>query len=275
MAFQFFVEDGQGQNVGSVTLTGLPVDADTIIIDDGVKSAVTFEFETAGGTTGVEVTVGADESATASNLATAITSQRTAGNLDVSAVATAGVVQIHNLNVTGGSITIGALTNGTVVSFTAPTSYCTVDEADTFLTPNIHATTWFALSTTDKEKLLAFATKFLDDRVRWEGTKTVAASGLRWPRTGVVDRDSRAIGANEIPTQLKRATAEMARYLVDADRTTERSQDGLKELKADVIELVFNETYRLPVVPSHMHFLVEGLGILRGNGRGTARVLRT
>ena len=148
---------------------------------------------------------------------------------------------------------------------TTATSYVSVSGADDIIAMNIHADTgWSALSTDSKERLLAWASRYLDAHTRWFGTKTVETSQLRWPRTGVCDRDGIEIDANTIPYQLEVATAEMARFLITTDRSLERDQDGLIRLKADVVELEFKDGYTLPQVPNEMTYLVEGLGIVSG-----------
>lgn len=140
-------------------------------------------------------------------------------------------------------------------------AYLSVTEADDILTMNIHAATaWNNLAQDVKEKLLAWGSRFLDERVRWNGRKAVETSALRWPRTGNRDRDGIPIAADEIPDQVKVATATMARALLDNDRTTERDQDGLRRLKADVVELEFIEGYRLPAVPDHLKYIISGIG---------------
>lgn len=155
-------------------------------------------------------------------------------------------------------------------------SYLTVEEAGDILTMNIHVSpTWENADTLVKQKLLTWATRYLDERARWYGSKTVETSPLRWPRAGVVDRDNVLIGSNIIPMQLKTATAEMARYLIDTDRSVERDQDSLKRLKADVVELEFVSGYRLPSVPAALQHLIKGLGsISSGNGTKFARIIR-
>ena len=158
----------------------------------------------------------------------------------------------------------------------AANSYVSVEDADDIITTNIHISdSWDALTVSQKERLLVWASRYLDTQTRWKGYKTVDDSPLRWPRQGVCDRDDIEIDANTIPNQLKVATAEMARYLIDVDRSVERDTDGLERVKADVVEIEFLAGYRLPQVPSHIQYLVQGLGYISG-GRGTrfARVVR-
>ena len=156
------------------------------------------------------------------------------------------------------------------------TSYVSVSDADDIIVMNIHASSyWGALSNSRKEYLLSWASRYLDERARWFGTKTVETSALRFPRTGIVDRDGVTIAADAVPRQLKIATAEMARYLITADRSVERDQDALIRLKADVVEFEFSEGYRLPKVPEHMGYLIQGLGSIgSGSGSKFKRIIR-
>lgn len=155
-------------------------------------------------------------------------------------------------------------------------SYVSVEYADDYLQANMHVwPTWDALSVAEKEYLLIWATRYLDQRVRWNGVKTVLDSALRWPRTGVRDADGNMIDPNTIPPQLKEATAEMARFLLESDRSAERPQDGLESIKVDVIELVFNSEYRLPTAPEQIRLILSGLGYMVGNGMSFAPIRRT
>jgi hypothetical protein len=152
----------------------------------------------------------------------------------------------------------------------------TVAEADEYLEANIHIwETWNALDVDDKGALLIWSTRYLDQRAVWNGRKTNKDSALRWPRTGVKDADGEYIDEFTIPPQLKQAVIEMARYLIESDRSTDRPQDGLKSLKVDVIELVFNESYRLPEVPNEINMLLSGLGIIKTGIGGFAKIRRS
>lgn len=156
------------------------------------------------------------------------------------------------------------------------TSYVSVEDATDIIDTNIHAaSSWGALSLDSQQKLLSWASRYLDQHAIWEGVKTVEASALRWPRTGVCDRDGILIGPNTIPQQLKEATAEMARYLIDTDRSVERDQDAIERIKADVVELEFVSGYRLPQIPDNMHYLIYGLGTLSSGPVRFARLIRT
>lgn len=158
---------------------------------------------------------------------------------------------------------------------TGANSYATVAEADDYLVANIHvAPIWAALDTASKEYLLAWASRYLDQRATWNGDRMVNTSGLRWPRTGVYTIDDVLIADDEVPTALKQATIEMARYLIASDRSTERDQDALKELQVDVVKLVFDVSYRLPKVPSEISYILRGLGTINSGAMNFARIIR-
>jgi hypothetical protein len=153
--------------------------------------------------------------------------------------------------------------DGTVVE--DANSYIDVAFAEAYLEANIHVfPTWEDLDDDSKAALVVWATRYLDQRAAWKGYKTTETSALRWPRTGVYNRDGILIDPNEIPEQLKQATAEMARYLISSDRSIERGTDGLTRLKVDVIELEFDKNYRFPEVPNEINILLAGLGTING-----------
>ena len=158
---------------------------------------------------------------------------------------------------------------------TLATSYMSVAEADDYIVQNTSIfDDWDLLDTDVREKVLSWSSRYLDQHARWNGTKTVETSGLRWPRTGVCDIDGIAIDANTIPEQLKEATAELASYLMTEDISRVRDQDGIERLRVDVIELYFNKNYRLPSIPPTLNLILTGLGVLIGSGGGAARILR-
>jgi hypothetical protein len=174
----------------------------------------------------------------------------------------------------------------------AANSYVSVEEATDIITANIHAATeWNMLTVPAQQRLLVWATRYLDAKARWKGTKTVpgsasytnafgtvvpaiAPSPLRWPRTGVCDRDGVTVGTASIPTQLRVATAEMARFQIAQDRTIERAQDGLQRVKADVVEIEFLPGYTLPSTPDFLQDLLTGLGSVPSSSMRFAPIVR-
>lgn len=155
------------------------------------------------------------------------------------------------------------------------TSYASVDEADDYLIINKYAyEKWVALNSTQKEHLLAWASRYLDQHTRWVGKRKNPRSGLRWPRSSAVDKDGNLIADTVIPLALKEATIEMAKSLLDADRSADIDQNGIKRIRIDVIEVFFDDNYHLPTVPAHINQILSGLGKIQGKS-GFGKILRT
>jgi hypothetical protein len=66
----------------------------------------------------------------------------------------------------------------------------------------------------------------------------------------------------------------MARYLITQDRSLERPQDGLKELKLDTMTLIFRDNYVLPIVPSEISYIIRGIGTISSGTTNFSKVRR-
>lgn len=104
--------------VGSIAFSSVANDADTVIINDGVHTAVTFTF---GDGTGGTVDKGSTATNSAQNLKTAIAAKVTAELLAVSATGAAATLTLtNNAANTGGSITKSDVDNDyTITQFAA------------------------------------------------------------------------------------------------------------------------------------------------------------
>jgi hypothetical protein len=165
-------------------------------------------------------------------------------------------------------------------------SYLTVLEAEDILCVNPTAyATWTALTPTEKDTYLVWASGYIDDYVDWNGYKTVEDSGLRWPRCGVYNRDGILIGENDIPPQLKQAVAEIAVFLVNSSAAASGGQssnlpEGIKRVKADVVEIEFFEDGSSDsqtgsdLLPVNISFLIIGLGTVITGRIRVGKVIR-
>ena len=154
----------------------------------------------------------------------------------------------------------------------AANAYATVSESLDLLYPDSNRYEAFNTpSTKDQENSLALASSYLDTRYQWDGSKYVATSGLRWPRSGATDRDDVAIAVTVVPTSLKHATALVAALMLEgkasfSDSAGTTQQYPLKALQVDVIKL----DYQVPDtdfllqnerVPDEVKFILQGIGI--------------
>ncbi|UTC29079.1 hypothetical protein MARCHEWKA_05700 [Brevundimonas phage vB_BpoS-Marchewka] len=159
-------------------------------------------------------------------------------------------------------------------------SYCTVEFADDYIEANGHISAdWLDQEEEDKQRLLVRASKVLDIRFKWHGTRVEPDSGLAWPRAGVT-LDGVMIPDNVIPRLLKEATAEFAAYLMTSDWTRANADGGsgeFSEIKVDVIQVKFKDSgEREGVMPEFLLAMLEDLGAAKtGRRPGFKRIVRT
>lgn len=168
----------------------------------------------------------------------------------------------------------------TGVGLAEANSYASVEFADTYLSINVQQfAAWDALSPTEKQHLLARASQYLDRMIRWNGTKVVEDSGLRWPRAEVYNTDCYLIPDTVIPRELMEAAVELATYFNQQDLTRRVAGSGeLEELHVDVIELHYSEAPEQEVVPAWVLALIDGLGVLKtkpGRANRFRKIVRT
>ena len=103
-------------------------------------------------------------------------------------------------------------------------SYASVVEADSYVTDYIrNSSTWTSLSSANKQKYLVEASQSVDliFHSRWLGYRLDQNQGLAWPRVAGYDKDGYSVASDEVPANVKRATAEMAwRHLNDTGPST-------------------------------------------------------
>ena len=108
-------------------------------------------------------------------------------------------------------------------------SYLDVDGGDAYHDTHGYGSTWFDASTDTKTKTLIWATRLLDQHFTWRGTISSSTQALSWPRAATFDRDGRLQANDEVPVVVQNATAELARWLIESDRTSTEAQTGAVE----------------------------------------------
>lgn len=159
---------------------------------------------------------------------------------------------------------------------TGSTSYVSVAAADDYYLVDANfAATWLAYTTLQKQYALSWASRILDQKVLWKGAKSVAASALRWPRQGVYDRDSNAIEDDVVPLQVVQATLEMAKFIASNDPTTGQNVEYLKEIRVDVIDLIWQDNAGQSALPALINELLYPLGAINTGGPRFAPILKS
>jgi hypothetical protein len=148
-------------------------------------------------------------------------------------------------------------------------SYTTVDEADIYFEKRLHTSVWDNADPDDKDKSLMWATRLLDEMVKWKGLQVDSYNQLRWPRYGIFNQDDEELSSLDIPQFLKDATAEFAMHLLAADRTLETNRDltGFKSVQVDVIKIEMdtgNANASKPVMPKSVWSIIKFYGSMYG-----------
>lgn len=134
----------------------------------------------------------------------------------------------------------------------AANSYCTLAEAEVYMSERLNTAVWDAADDATKNIALVMATRLLDSMFLWAEWATTVEQALQWPRTGILSPNEQfEIDPYEIPRELKWAEAEFARQLLVAD-TTENSDIetlGISSLSAGSVSLSFTGDKLPKVVP--------------------------
>lgn len=134
---------------------------------------------------------------------------------------------------------------------------------------------WSDASDADKEKALIEATQYLDGAYSFIGRLNSVTQPLAWPRVGAIvtsgNFKDRLIQSDEIPSQLKDATAELALEALSA-RLDAAQENVISKVKVDVIEVEYADFAPSKKSFSFVTRLLNGLIIGGSNSVKLARV---
>jgi hypothetical protein len=157
-------------------------------------------------------------------------------------------------------------------------SYTTVEYADDYLSIKANSATWLALSDTVVQNYLMWATRLLDQRATYAGTKVYPDAALEWPRNYVYDRNDLAVCNDCVPHEIQDAVVEIAYNLFanDIDPSDSGGSAGtaggaIKRIKADVVEIEYTEGTAATSggnFPPGLNSILAPLGTLGGGGGG-------
>ena len=158
-------------------------------------------------------------------------------------------------------------------------AYLTRAEANAYFESRLYVTAWSGATDANKDIAIAWATRLLDRSIDWRGYITSQQQALRWPRAYAFDADGVMILSNVIPPKVKEATAELAIWLLRADRTAETGREGIKSFSVGKISFEFDKLDTAPTIPDAVYQLIASLGSLNEvsgkGGVGTVELVRT
>lgn len=161
-------------------------------------------------------------------------------------------------------------------------SFISVADADTYHVARGNQS-WAGASTEQKEQALIRATSYIDAKYgrRWAGSRTYGRDqALSWPRSDVIDGDGIEIEDDEIPREVRDATAEVALRellspgsltpdVVPSERVVSETVGPISTKYADPGDAVEAVTPQIPYVEQLLENLIESQG-----GSGSVFVLR-
>lgn len=164
----------------------------------------------------------------------------------------------------------------------AANSYANAADGDAYHEAHLYGTAWTTAGDADKAKALVMASRTIDNAMTFRGYLKSTQQGLKWPRLQAVREGvgdgfgtigmGQRIGPwwtdNEIPPVLVRATCELARQLLVADRTADPGDRGIASvgLGQKAIEVVFNAVDRPKVLPEEVMRMLGELGSTSSGG---------
>lgn len=144
-------------------------------------------------------------------------------------------------------------------------SYATAAEGDSYHEGHLYSSSWTAATLGTKETALVMATRLLDRNIVWKGVRTNDVQALEWPRQGMVARNLYTFIDNSVvPPEIKEVTSELARLLIQGDRTAELGQyaQGLKAFSAGPVSFTFRDgEIKLEVMPDSVIKLIPALWV--------------
>ncbi|TFZ81592.1 DnaT-like ssDNA-binding protein [Candidatus Macondimonas diazotrophica] len=159
--------------------------------------------------------------------------------------------------------------------YTDSNSLASIEDADDYLELDIHEQTWPGLEDEVKEKLLAFATRDLFQRLTLDGCKTISDSALPLPRTGMKHANGVPVEVDEIPTSFVHAVIEYARILAKGPARDPNATQGLRRIEVDVIELEFEPGAQINSLPDVVSRLIRDYAIVTSDKPTFAKIKRS
>ena len=120
--------------------------------------------------------------------------------------------------------------------------YLTLADAESYFEAHAFSTDWDNADADTKTRALITAARLIDEHALFKGRATTSTQRLQWPRCGMRTVTGCCMADTILPERVQQATAELARFLLVSDRTsdTDAEREGLKALTAGPVSLTFD-----------------------------------
>lgn len=133
-------------------------------------------------------------------------------------------------------------------------SFLSLARAEELADEHPFAAPWNAVATSEaKESLLILASRLVNYRVCYDGTKATSTQSLKFPMVGLTS-NGYAIDSTTIPLEIELATFELANMLASSNISVESSAsvEGLTKLKVGSVELNFRDATIFQSLPANV-----------------------
>ena len=180
-------------------------------------------------------------------------------------------------------------------------SYASVTDADAYFDGHLYASAWTGTTADSKAAALVMATRLIDAEYQFNGFRAHDVQALQWPREKCPDPDASLVSVSVlgwvgdnfvepdlVPAPVVRATCEMARELLIADRTASPAGEGLDTVTAahathassgtgsdsTSSSTKYSKSDTRPVISRVSQAMLSKFGALVDGGSGAVRLVR-
>jgi len=178
-------------------------------------------------------------------------------------------------------------------------SYAAAADCDAYHDGHLYATAWTGATQAKKEAALVMATRLIDSQFQFNGFRAHSEQALQWPREKCPDPDASLVSVSVlgwvggnfvepdlVPAAVVRATCEMARELLIADRTAAPAGEGIGATQTSQAShtgtsgtssqssITYSKSDTRPIISRVARAMLSKYGALVNGGSGAVRLVR-
>ena len=178
-------------------------------------------------------------------------------------------------------------------------SYAAAADCDAYHDGHLYATAWTGATQAKKEAALVMATRLIDSQFQFNGFRAHSEQALQWPREKCPDPDASLVSVSVlgwvgdnfvepdlVPAAVVRATCEMARELLIADRTAAPAGEGIGATQTSQAShtgtsgtssqssTTYSKSDTRPIISRVARAMLAKYGALIQGGSGSVRLVR-
>jgi hypothetical protein len=143
-------------------------------------------------------------------------------------------------------------------------AYADAADGNAYFEGHLYATAWTGASAGQKDAALVMASRVIDAEYQFHGKRVSSSQALQWPREDCPDPDgSGELASDKVPVAVVKATCELAKELLIADRTAAPPGEGiLEQHNADYSATVYSKKDARQIIPRLVQAMLARFGAL-------------